>query len=343
MVDFHGWELPVQFQGIIQEHTAVRNACGVFDVSHMGQVFVTGPDAHNFVQYINTNNVKPEIGKGAYSHILNDEGGIIDDAISFCLAPEKFFIVINAGTRAKDVAWFKKQAAKFNVKLEDASDRFAMLAVQGPKAPALVGEIFPDALKLARFCIMETTYNGEYAVVTRTGYTGEDGFEIASSGKAMNAVWEELFKRGGKYGLVPCGLGSRDTLRLEAGYLLYGEDADETRTSYEANCGWVVKTKKGDFAGRDAILRRKEEGLKARLTPIKLTGRGVPRHGCPVYKDGVKIGEFTSATFSPSLNAGIGVGYLSLTDLKPGDKLEVEIHGRRIPAEVAEKFYQNKV
>ncbi|MDD4003869.1 MAG: glycine cleavage system aminomethyltransferase GcvT [Elusimicrobiaceae bacterium] len=344
MVDFHGWEMPVQFSGIVAEHKAVRNACGVFDVSHMGQVFVTGPDAHRFVQYVNSNNIKCEPGKGVYSHILADNGGIIDDAISFCIEPERFLIVVNAATLAKDFAWFEKQSAGFNVKLENASDRFGMVAVQGPKAPALAGEIFPAALRLPRFGILETEFGGEYTVVTRTGYTGEDGFEVAASPKGINAFFDELLRRGGAYGLLPCGLGSRDTLRLEAGYLLYGSDADEDHTSYEAGCGWVVKPKKGEFIGRDAVLRRKDAGLREKLTGFRLTGRGVPRHGCAVYKDGVRIGALNSATFSPSLNAGIGVGYVTPVNLEPGDKVEIEIHGARVAAEVAKTpFYDNKV
>lgn len=344
MVDFHGWEMPVQFSGIIAEHKAVRNACGVFDVSHMGQVFVTGPEAYAFVQYVNCNNIKNEPGHGVYSHVLLDNGGIIDDAISFCITPEKFLIVVNAATLTKDFAWFTKQARSFEVTLENASDRFGMLAVQGPKAPALVGEFFPEALSLPRFGIMEAQYQGEYTVITRTGYTGEDGFEIATSPTAINAFFAELMKRGEPYGLLPCGLGSRDTLRLEAGYLLYGSDADEDHTPYETGYGWVFKAKKGDFIGREAVLKRKEAGLREKLTGFKMIGRGVPRHGCEIFKDGKKIGALNSATFSPNMNAGIGVGYVTEVNLVPGDKVEIEIHGAKVPAEVVKTpFYDNKV
>jgi aminomethyltransferase len=344
MVDFHGWELPVQFAGILQEHRAVRNDCGLFDVSHMGQVFVTGKDAHAFVQKVNANDIKAEPGRGAYSHVLNERGGLVDDVIPFCLSAERFLIVVNSATTDKDFAWFQKQAAGMDVKLENASDRFGMIALQGPKAPQLMAEFWPDAVKLPRFWIMETKIHGEQGFICRTGYTGEDGCEIIASPAAIVKVWNELFEKGGKYGLVPCGLGSRDTLRLEAGYLLYGSDVDDDHNSYEANYGWVVKPKKGEFIGKEAAVRAKAEGIKRKLTGVMLTQGGVPRPGCAILRNGEKIGELCSATFSPLIGKGIGVGYMVPPDLKEGDALEVEIHGKRIAAKVAKvPFYQNKV
>lgn len=344
MVDFHGWEMPVQFSGILAEHQAVRTACGVFDVSHMGQIFISGPDAHRFVEHINCNRMTAEPGHGTYAHILAEDGGILDDAITFCLASKRFISIVNAATAAHDFAWFQKQAAGFDVVLDHASDRYGMLAIQGPKAPALVGEIFPAALSLPRFGIAEIPFAGETVLVMRTGYTGEDGFEVAASPAGTLALWAELQKRGGAFGLLPCGLGSRDTLRLESGYLLYGEDANETRTPYEANCGWVVKLQKGDFVGREALLRRKEAGFREKLTGVRLLGRGVPRHGCGVWLGGEKIGELCSATFAPSLGAGIGVGYLKATAWEPGTRVEVEIHGKRVEAEtVRGAFRKNSV
>ena len=333
MVDFHGWEMPVQFSGILAEHYAVRTACGVFDVSHMGQVFISGRDAHRFVERVNCNRMSAGPGKGTYAHVLADDGGILDDAITFCLGPERFLAIVNAATAENDFAWFQRQAAGFDVALDHASARYGMLAVQGPKAPALVGEIFPAALALPRFGIAELPWAGETAFVMRTGYTGEDGFEVAASPAGTLAFWEVLMSRGGRHGLVPCGLGSRDTLRLESGYLLYGADADETRTPYEANCGWVVKLQKGDFIGREALLRRKEAGFKEKLTGVRLRGRGVPRHGCAVWLGDRKLGELCSATFAPSLGTGIGVGYLAPEAWEPGIRVEVEIHGTRVEAE----------
>jgi aminomethyltransferase len=237
-----------------------------------------------------------------------------------------------------------RQSQGFDVKLDNASDRYGMLAVQGPAAPALVGEIFPSALALPRFGITELPFAGETVFVMRTGYTGEDGFEVAASPAGTLAFWAELQARGGRHGLIPCGLGSRDTLRLEAGYLLYGADADETRTPYEANCGWVFKPQKGDFIGRAAVLRRKEAGFKEKLTGVRLLGRGVPRHGCGVWLGDRKVGELCSATFAPSLGTGIGVGYLDAAAWEPGTRVEVEIHGKRIEAEtVRGPFRKNSV
>ena len=344
MVDFHGWEMPVQFAGILAEHQAVRTACGVFDVSHMGQVFITGRDAYRFVDRVNCNRMSNVPGKGTYAHILRDDGGILDDSITYCLGPERFLAIVNAATVENDFAWFQRQAQGFDIQLDNVSDRYGMLAVQGPKAPALAAEIFPAVLALPRFGIAELPFMGEKVFVMRTGYTGEDGFEVAASTAGILAFWDELMARGGPYSLVPCGLGSRDTLRLEAGYLLYGADADETRTPYEAGCGWVVKLQKGDFIGREALVRRKEAGFREKLTGVRLLGRGVPRHGCTVWLGERKIGELTSATFAPSLGTGIGVGYLEAAAWEPGTRVEVEIHGKRIEAEtVSGPFRKNTV
>lgn len=344
MVDFHGWELPVQFSGILAEHQAVRTTCGVFDVSHMGQVLISGKDAPRFVGRVNCNRMTTEPGKGTYAHILAEDGGILDDAITFCLGPDRFLAIVNAATCDQDFAWFQKQAVGFDVALDNASVRYAMLAVQGPKAPALVAEILPQAAAIPRFGIAEVPWAGETAFLMHTGYTGEDGFEVAAAPAAMRAFWQELMGRGGRHGLVPCGLGARDTLRLEAGYLLYGQDADKTRTPYEANCGWVVRLQKGDFVGRDALIRRKEAGFKEKLTGVRLLERGVPRHGCPVWLGGDKIGELTSATFAPSLQTGIGVGYLAPEAWEPGTHVEVEIHGKRVAGETMRgAFRKNSV
>ena len=344
MVDFHGWEMPVQFAGILAEHQAVRTACGVFDVSHMGQVLISGRDAHRFVERVNCNRMSAEPGKGTYAHVLAEDGGILDDAITFCLGPERFLAIVNAATAEDDFAWFRKQAAGFAVELDHASDRYGMLAVQGPRAPALVGEIFPAALALPRFGIAELSFAGETVFVMRTGYTGEDGFEVAASPAGTLAFWDVLMAKGGRHGLVPCGLGSRDTLRLESGYLLYGADADESRTPYEANCGWVVKLQKGDFVGREALMRRKEAGFKEKLTGVRLLGRGVPRHGCAVWRGDRRLGELCSATFAPSLGTGIGVGYLAPEAWESGTRVEVEIHGKKVAAEtVRGPFRKNSV
>ena len=344
MVDFHGWEMPVQFGGILSEHRAVRTACGVFDVSHMGQVFLSGPDACRLVDKLNCNRMSREPGRGTYSHMLAEDGGILDDAITFCLAPDRFLAIVNAATDEADFEWMRRQAGGADAHLDHASSRYGMLAVQGPNAPALVAEFFPAARDIPRFGAAEIPYGGETAIVMHTGYTGEDGFEVALSPEGIGAFWDELTARGGRHGLVNCGLGSRDTLRLEAGYLLYGADADATRTPYEANCGWVVKMQKGDFIGREALARRKEAGFREKLTGVRLLGRGVPRAGCSVWQGDRRIGALTSATFAPSLQSGIGVGYLASDAWEPATRVEVEIHGSRVEAEtVRGAFRKNSV
>ncbi len=338
MVDFHGWLLPVQFESIIAEHKAVREGAGMFDVSHMGQVFVEGPDAWRFLQYINTNNIKNTAGCGTYSHMVNEKGCIIDDAISFCLTPEKFLVVVNAACIDTDVAWFKKHADKFNVQITDDSAHWGMIALQGPQALAHAAKLINGVESMARFTIKEITLFGAKGYVTRTGYTGEDGVEIMASPEAIVKVWDALLNAGVK----PCGLGARDVLRLEAGYLLNGTDADGTQTPYEAGCGWVVKLAKEDFIGKAALEAQKAAGLKRRLTGFMLTGAGVPRGGCKVFKNETEVGVLTSGTYSP-LFKGIAVGYAD-TNLQEADAVEIEVHGRKIPAKkVKTPFYKNRV
>lgn len=338
MVDFHGWLLPVQFNSIIAEHKAVRESAGMFDVSHMGQVWVEGPDAWAFLQYVNTNQIKNTPACGTYSHITDEEGRIIDDAISFCLNAEKFLVVVNAACVEKDVAWFKKHAEKFNVTITDDSAQWGMIALQGPKAIEYAAQLIANVADMARFTIQEITLFGAQGYVTRTGYTGEDGLEIMLPSQAITQVWDSLLQAGVK----PCGLGARDVLRLEAGYLLNGVDAEGTQTPYEVACGWVVKLAKEDFVGKTALAAQKEKGINKRLTGFVLTGPGVPRGGCKIFKDGAEIGYLTSGTYSPLLK-GIGVGYAP-TDLPEGCAVDIEIHGRLVSAQkVKTPFYKNRV
>lgn len=338
MVDFHGWLLPVQFDGIIAEHKAVREAAGMFDVSHMGQIFVEGKDAWPFLQYINCNNIKNAPAAGTYSHILTEKGTIIDDAISFCLTPEKFLVVVNAACISEDFAWFQKQAAQFDVSVRNESASWGMIAVQGPLALEKVSNLISDVVDLPRFHIKEIELFGAKGYVTRTGYTGEDGVEIMLPAEKIGDLWDALLPLGVK----PCGLGARDVLRLEAGYLLNGADADQTRTPYEANCGWVVKLAKENFVGKDALAAQKEQGLKEKLTAFVLKSPGVPRAECKVYSGAEEIGVLTSGTYSP-LFKGIAVGY-ARADVPVGSEVEIEIHGKRAKAEVVKTpFYKNRV
>ncbi|MDT8287356.1 MAG: glycine cleavage system aminomethyltransferase GcvT [Elusimicrobiales bacterium] len=335
MVDFHGWELPIQFSGILKEHDAVRNSAGIFDVSHMGQVFVTGADAFKLLQQTNANDLrKATPGKGVYSHVTNEKAGLVDDIIAFCLAADRYLVIVNATTAVKDYEWFKTRGTKMHVKVENKSDEYSMVAVQGPNVPKMFEQFAPEALKLPRFGIVEKEIFGEHCFVSRTGYTGEDGFEVTAPHKIIVQVWEKMMELGKPYGIVPCGLGARDTLRLESGYLLYGQDVDDEHTTYESGYGWVVCLDKGDFVGRGILAEQKTNGVQRRLTGLTLSG-GVPRPGCKVFMDGKEIGALASATYSPTLKKGIGVGYMTPADLKPGAALEVEIHGRRVPAEVS--------
>lgn len=338
MVDFHGWLLPVQFAGILAEHKAVRNGAGMFDVSHMGQLMVEGADAWPFLQHINCNNIKNEPAAGTYSHILTDRGTIIDDAISFCLAADKFLVVVNAACIEEDFNWFTKQAAAFNVTVRNESDKWGMIALQGPQAVDKAATLLPQVAALPRFHITEAELFGVKGYVTRTGYTGEDGVEIMLPAEKIGALWDALLAAG----VTPCGLGARDVLRLEAGYLLNGADADQTRTPYEANCGWVVKLTKENFIGKDALSAQKAQGLKERLTGFVLQTAGVPRAGCGVFVGGVQKGTLTSGTYSP-LFKGIAVGYLA-ADIPVDSDVEIEIHGKRLPAKVVKPpFYKNRV
>jgi aminomethyltransferase len=336
MVDFHGWELPIEFSGILKEHEAVRKSAGIFDVSHMGQVFVTGADAFKLLQRTNANDLrKATPGKGVYSHVTNENAGLVDDIIAFCLAPDRYLVIVNATTSTKDYEWFKSQAVKMHVKVENKSDDFSMVAVQGPNVPKMFEVFAPEALKLPRFGIVEKDLFGEHCYISRTGYTGEDGFEVTAPHKVIEQVWAKMMELGKPYGIVPCGLGARDTLRLESGYLLYGQDVDDFHTTYETGYGWVVSLDKGDFIGRPVLADQKANGVKRRLTGLTLTG-GVPRSGCKIFMDGKQVGELNSATYSPTLKKGIGVGYVVPPNLKPGTQLEVEIRGRLVKAEVAQ-------
>jgi len=343
MVDFHGWELPVQYSSVMQEHHAVRRACGIFDVSHMGQVEVKGPDAIAFMQKVSSNDAaRLKDGDAMYAHILNEKGGVVDDIIYSRLGAQHVFIVVNAATVAKDYAWLLEHAEGMNVTLENRSEHFGMIALQGPKAERLLSDIAPEAAKLKRFGALPLQLYNRDSLITRTGYTGEDGFELIVPNETVPRVWETLVAEGASYGLVPCGLGARDTLRLEAGYLLYGSDVDDDHTPYEAGYGWVVKLAKPSFIGREPLERQKKEGLKRKLLGVKLLERGVPRSGAPVLVGEERLGTLTSATFSPTLQAGIGVGYLSKPDLAPGTKVSVELHGRRMAAEIsAVPFYKS--
>ena len=339
LIEFAGFEMPVWYEGIIPEHNAVRNAVGIFDTSHMGRMRAEGPDAERFLNYVVTNNVSTlEPGRGLYTVMCNERGGIVDDLIIYKLTPDHFFVVYNASNREKDFNWFLRHSEGFDVELKDVSDEIAMIAVQGPKALRTLEKISSRPLSdVERFQIVETELSGVEAMAARTGYTGEDGFEVfifdATPDRPEKAlkVWDSLLEAGEEFGIKPCGLGARDSLRLEAGLCLYGNDIDEDINPLEARLRWVVKFKKpSDFIGREALLRIREEGVKRFRVGIKMEERGIPRKGYEIW-DGEgrqKIGVVTSGGYSPTLNVGIAMGYVPREYRKLGTPVRINIRGR---------------
>jgi aminomethyltransferase len=335
MVSFGGWNMPVFYSSILDEHQAVRNDVGVFDISHMGEFEVSGPLAASWLNSLLTNNIdKLGIGEGQYTFLLNDSGGVIDDLIVYRRGDSSFFMVVNAAKIDENFRWMQKRIAA-DVSLVNRSAQYAALAVQGPKSAELMhhfGEL-PD-----RNHLVELRFEDVPLLVARTGYTGEDGFEIFYPATAAARVWSRILELGKPLGIRPCGLGARDTLRMEVCYPLNGSDLSPDRTPLEAGLGFFVDFEKPNFIGRDALLCQKQQGLKQRLVPIKTSGKTPPpRAHYGVFVDGLQIGELTSGTQSPSLNTGIGLAYLDLAYAKPGQTVEFDVRGRKFPATVEKK------
>lgn len=338
LVPFAGFEMPVQYPtGITAEHHAVRNAAGLFDVSHMGEFTVRGDRALEFVQHVSTNDAsKLEVGQAQYSTLLNHDGLLLDDLLVYRYA-DHYMLVVNGANRAKDWAWVRQFADEFGVDLRDESDDVALLALQGPKAQAILARLTDADLEAIRYYrFAEGEVDGIAATISRTGYTGEDGFELYVAAADAPALWRRLLEAGREDGLVATGLGCRDSLRLEMGYALYGNDLDEARTPLEAGLGWVVKmNKEGGFVGRDALAAQKEAGVANRLVGFRLKERGFPRHGYAVADaSGERVGEVTSGTVSPTLGEGIGMAYVPVALAAPGTEIGIVIRDRAVPAEV---------
>lgn len=345
LVPFAGWEMPVQYRGVVEEHRAVRTAAGLFDVSHMGQLLLRGEHSTAVVDWLITNNAgKLEEGQALYTCACNESGTILDDLIVYRVAPESWLIVCNASNRDKITAHFA-QAAKDHCVFEDASDQTAMIALQGPRAldiAALVGEEGAALRELKPFHFRDVTLAGIRCTAARTGYTGEDGVEIFCPPDGAPALWRTLIERGAPLGLEPAGLGARDTLRLEARLSLYGNDIDETTNPLEAGLGWVVKLDKGDFLGRAALQRIKEQGLTRKLVGFEMTGRGIARHGYPLLdQSGQRVGVCTSGSPGPTVGKNIGLGYLPVTMANIGTSFLVDCRGRTVEAVVVKTpFYK---
>jgi aminomethyltransferase len=332
LVPFAGWEMPVQYEGVRPEHIAVRTGCGVFDVSHMGEIETAGPQALAFLQRVLSNDVtKIEVGGAQYSVLCRDDGGILDDLFTYRLSDHRYLTVTNAANHETDFAWLAEHADGFDVEVTDAIDSYAMLAVQGPKARGIVEGLTAGELP-ARMHTATLELAGGEALVCGTGYTGEDGVEVLLSPDAAPALWDALLDAGAS----PAGLGARDTLRLEVCFHLYGNDMDTTRNPIEAGLGWCCKEATG-FIGSEMIASEREEGTDQKLAPFVLTGPGIPRQGNDVIADGEVAGVVTSGTLSPCLETGIGMAYVRRDLAEPGTELEIDVRGRRRPARIESK------
>jgi len=352
LIDFGGWDMPVQYTSITDEHLAVRNAAGIFDISHMGEVTVSGAGALEFLNRTLTNDIrKLASGDGQYTLMCNEHGGVIDDLYAYRLSQDVYFLVINASRIEADVAWLQAQAAKFTggeLRLTDASHHYAAIAVQGPKVrsfidaciPGASDAVFPVAAvsRLKKNQLAGFEYEKHNVLVACTGYSGEDGFEIIGPDSAIQNLWGKIISVGAPFGIKPCGLGARDTLRTEVCYPLYGHELDETTTPIEAGVGFFVALDKGEFNGRNVLAEQKRSGVKKKLVAFKMTDKSAPpRPHYPIWANGVNVGIVTSGTQSPSLNLGIGLGYVPPELAKPDTKLEIEIRGKRFAALVVAK------
>ncbi|MFY9822129.1 MAG: glycine cleavage system aminomethyltransferase GcvT [Thermoanaerobaculia bacterium] len=341
MVDFAGWEMPVQYQGVIDEHRAVRTAAGLFDVSHMGEVRVKGAGAEAFLQSLTPNDVaKLTPGRAHYSGLLTEQGTYVDDILIYRLAADEFLVVVNASNAERDFQWIADRAAgRPDVTVTNESDQFALLALQGPKALEILAPLAtPGAGELKYYGFRQGEVAGVPALISRTGYTGEDGFELYLAPGDAAGVWRRLVAAGA----VPAGLGARDTLRLEAAMALYGHEIDETTTPFEAGLAWVVKLDKGgDFQGRDALVAQKTKGVPRKLVGFEVEGRGIARQGHGVVSEGAPVGSVTSGTWSPTFEKALGMAYVPPELSAPGTRLSLDVRGKMLPAVVVElPFYR---
>lgn len=336
MIGFAGWHLPVQFSGVIQEHEAVRSGAGLFDVSHMGEASVHGAQAEAFLQRMTCNDLAGLApGRAQYTALTTPEGTFVDDLLIYRLEQDAFLLVINAANTAKDLEWLQVHADPFDVAVEDVSDRWAQLAVQGPRAEQVLQPLVTNSLReLKYYRFLRADVDGIPCIVSRTGYTGERGFEIYAPAGESERLWTALLDAGAAHGLLPVGLAARDTLRLEARFALYGNDIDETTTVVEAGLGWIVKPAKGEFLGRDVLSRQLEQGTTRKLVGFEMLGRRIARHGFATSVDGRRVGRVTSGTHSPTLRKNIGLAYLPLAVSEPGNEFQVEIRGDLEPARV---------
>ena len=336
MVPFAGFEMPVQYSGLTEEHFAVREKAGLFDVSHMGQFFIEGPGAKDLLQYVATNNADAlKDGKAQYTCLTNENGGIVDDLIVYKIADEKYFVVVNASNIDKDWNHINNHNT-FGAIMTNASDEMSLLAIQGPKATEILQKLTPIQLQdlpYYHFTIGEVA-GIQDIIISNTGYTGSGGFEIYFKNEDAEKLWDELMSAGEEFGMLPCGLGARDTLRLEKGFCLYGNDLDDHTTPLEAGLGWITKFDK-DFVAKDILEKQKSEGVTKKLAGFEMQEKAIPRNGYPVVDaEGKTIGKVTSGTMSPMKKTGIGLAYLDTDFTKVGTEIFIQIRNKNIPAQV---------
>ena len=352
LIDFGGWEMPVQYAGLIAEHLAVRKAAGIFDISHMGEVTVSGPGAEAFLNWVLTNDVRKLIpGEGQYTLMCNERGGVVDDLYAYKLSAEVYLLIINASRTAADTEWMTALWEEFpqrdEVNLHDASHNYSAVAVQGPKVKDFIADCFPNvscaAMRVERVTDLKKNQIAEFhfenggVLISRTGYTGEDGFEIVGEDGMIRHVWKKILEKGEPFGIKACGLGARDTLRTEVCYPLYGHELDEETTPMEAGLGFFVSLDKGEFIGRKVLAEQKAHGTKKKLVAFKMADKSAPpRAHYPIWAGGKAVGVVTSGTQSPSLGAGIGMGYVP-PEVAKQHPIGIEIRGKRFPAVIVPK------
>ena len=342
MVDFVGWEMPVHYGSTLKEHLAVREGVGVFDVSHMGEIEFIGPDALAMAQKVTSNDISRLSDRQAqYSAFLNPQGTFIDDIVVYRINEQHIFICVNAGNREKDYRWVKSQR-EGRVDILDNSDSYVQLAIQGPKAETVLQQLTDtDLSSIQYYGFTHGDVNGTRGLISRTGYTGEDGFEIYIPAEEAPSIWKRLFQVGKPFKIMAAGLAARNTLRLEVAYCLYGNELDETTTPWEAGLGWIVRLGKGEFIGHDTLEKLKEEGNQRKLAGFEMVERGIARDHYPVSVDGHEVGQVTSGSFAPSLQKSVGLVYLPIQYARIGQPLEVEIRGKQVQAKVVETpFYR---
>lgn len=342
LVDFGGWNMPVSYSSTLKEHEAVRNSCGIFDVSHMGEIFIEGDNAQAFCQKMLMNNVeKLTVGGGQYSALLNEEGGFVDDLIIYRLKDAQYLLCVNASNTDKDFAWIEKHASGWeNLSVENKSSDYSQIALQGPESPEILAELLnkedrPILLDLPYTHISSFQFSGESVLIARTGYTGEKGYEIYCSHTAAVKLWNQLLS--GEKEVTPCGLGARDTLRLEACYPLYGQEMDETVNPLEVGLSWAVKFDCGDFMGRDALVKAKEQGLTRKLIGFQLTDKGIARQGMDILAQEKAIGKVTSGSFLPTLQSAGGMALVNANEAQIDLDVDVDVRGRMKRAKLVKK------